>query len=99
MRKISFIFVVFVITIISLIGCNGNKPLKADDLIVKDQDNNYNPDINEYTIEVGLDTEDMSYTGKQRVIYINNTRDDLEEIYFHLYPNAFKTLEDRKSVV
>ena len=36
----------------------------------------------------------MSYFGKQNTLYVNNTDIDLEEIYFHLYPNAFKILEE-----
>lgn len=49
-------------------------------------------DLNEYIIEVDVDTENMSYIGKQRLSYTNNTGIDIKEIYFHLYPNAFKTL-------
>ena len=41
-----------------------------------------------------LDTESMTYEGKQTLMYTNNTDVDLEEVYFHLYPNAFKTLEN-----
>lgn len=50
--------------------------------------------INEYIIDVELNPSDMTYNGKQRVVYVNKTGTNLQEIYFHLYPNAFSTLEN-----
>lgn len=50
--------------------------------------------LNEYIIDVELNPTDMTYKGKQRIVYINKTGASLEEIYFHLYPNAFSSLED-----
>ncbi len=82
------------IIILSLVGCKQGKPLDADALIVKSLNGINESKISEYRIEVELDTKDMTYTGKQTVSYINNTDIDLEEVYFHLYPNAFTTLEE-----
>lgn len=43
-----------------------------------------------YTIDVSLDTENKALTGTETIIYRNNSTDILDEIYLHLYPNAFK---------
>jgi hypothetical protein len=48
-----------------------------------------------YYIEVELDTVHHFLNGKERLIYINNSPDTLPELYFHLYPNAYR---DRTSL-
>lgn len=45
---------------------------------------------NEYKIYIEFDPEQKKYVGKQTVNYINNEDVPLSEIYFHIYPNAFK---------
>lgn len=45
---------------------------------------------NEYKIDIEFDPAQKKYTGKQSVKYINNEDVSLSEIYFHIYPNAFK---------
>ena len=86
------LYIVLVLLIILLIGCNKGEALGIDTLIDTsiniDQDN-----INQYKIEVELDEENKSYRGKQWTTYVNNTTIPLEEVYFHIYPNAFKSLE------
>lgn len=79
---------------LSLTGCKDGKPLNADSLTNKSLNGINESKLNNYKIEVDLNTDDMSYTGKQNISYVNNTDIDLEEVYFHLYPNAFRTLED-----
>lgn len=77
-----------------LMGCKDGKQLNADSLTNKSLNGTNESKLNNYKIEVDLNTDDMSYTGKQNISYVNNTDIDLEEVYFHLYPNAFRTLED-----
>jgi hypothetical protein len=48
-----------------------------------------------YQIEVELDTINHFLTGKEKLIYMNNSPDTLHELYFHLYPNAYR---DRTSL-
>lgn len=49
--------------------------------------------IHKYEIEVDFNPINKTYTGYQRLTYVNNTKATLEEVYFHLYPNAYKRLE------
>ncbi|MFH1941736.1 MAG: M1 family aminopeptidase [bacterium] len=46
----------------------------------------------QYTIDVTLDVEKKALTGTETILYKNNSPDVLHEIYFHLYPNAFKDM-------
>lgn len=43
-----------------------------------------------YKIDVFLDTEKHVLYGKERITYINNSPNTLKEMYFHLYPNAYR---------
>jgi hypothetical protein len=44
----------------------------------------------DYTIEATLDTSKKMLKGKEKLVYTNNSPDDLKELYFHMYWNAFK---------
>jgi len=46
-----------------------------------------------YTISVKLDDENHFLHGKEQLIYHNNSPTKLTEIYFHLWPNAYKNNE------
>lgn len=59
-----------------IISCN-NKP---DD----------NAKLNEYQIEVVYDDNAKTLDGKMTVNYVNNSSGSLDELCFHLYPNAYR---------
>ncbi len=62
-------------------------------LITEELNNIKEDEINQYEIDIDFNPEEKTYTGSQTVLYINNEDIELGEIYFHLYPNAFKTVE------
>ncbi len=43
-----------------------------------------------YDMEIDVDAANFTYEGKQTITYTNNSPDELKEVYFHLYWNAFK---------
>lgn len=45
---------------------------------------------NEYIIDIEFNPVQNKYIGKQLVRYVNNEKVSLSEVYFHIYPNAFK---------
>ena len=47
----------------------------------------------DYKIEVTLDDSLHQLNGNLELLYTNNSPDELQEIYFHLWPNAFKNRE------
>ncbi|MBT8292729.1 MAG: M1 family peptidase, partial [Eudoraea sp.] len=44
----------------------------------------------DYIMEVSMDVENYQYTGTQRLVYTNNSPDELSRVYFHMYFNAFQ---------
>ena len=75
-----------------MIGCIGRAKLLPT-LIVDDYNDIELDKIDHYKIEVDFNPTNKSYSANQKVIYVNNTKDELKEVYFHLYPNAYKSAE------
>lgn len=48
---------------------------------------------NNYEIKVKLHTENKTLNCNEKINYVNNSMSTFENIYFHLYPNAYKTKE------
>nr|WP_300003742.1 M1 family metallopeptidase [Tissierella sp.] len=98
MKKIN-IFILLSLIILALAGCtskdDGSKDINLQTKTIIDEDLNglIVEDINHYKIDIKLDEKDKTYSGVQETRFKNKTGQPLKEIYFRLYPNAFKTLE------
>ncbi|NLJ78906.1 MAG: M1 family metallopeptidase [Tissierellia bacterium] len=79
------------ILIISITGCINIH--RSSTLIVDDYNGVDLDRIHHYRIEVDFDPMDRSYTADQTVVYMNNTGRALDEVYFHIYPNAYSNIE------
>ncbi|MCJ7468132.1 MAG: M1 family metallopeptidase [Maribacter sp.] len=44
----------------------------------------------DYTMMVDMNVENYQYTGTQKLVYTNNSPDELNRVYYHLYFNAFQ---------
>lgn len=44
----------------------------------------------DYTMEVDMNVKNYQYNGTQKLIYTNNSPDELSRVYYHLYFNAFQ---------
>lgn len=44
----------------------------------------------DYKMEVAMDVKTSRYTGKQQLVYTNNSPDTLKRVFYHLYNNAFQ---------
>ncbi|WP_295334119.1 M1 family metallopeptidase [Flavobacterium sp.] len=44
----------------------------------------------DYKMEVTMDVKSYQYSGKQELLYTNNSNDTLKRVYYHLYNNAFQ---------
>lgn len=62
-------------------------------LIVQDYNGIDINNINHYKIDVQFNPDEKIYIGNQEVLYVNNEKVPLNEVHFHLYPNAFKDKE------
>lgn len=44
----------------------------------------------DYVMEVAMNVDNYRYTGTQKLIYTNNSRDTLDRVFYHMYFNAFQ---------
>ena len=44
----------------------------------------------DYTMDVKMDVNTFNYEGTQKLIYTNNSPDNLEQVFYHLFYNAFQ---------
>ncbi len=44
----------------------------------------------DYTMDVDMDVKTYQYTGTQKLVYTNNSPDELGRVFYHLYYNAFQ---------
>ena len=54
------------------------------------QKNAYYQQYAKYKMDVEVDAKNFTYTGNQTLTYSNNSPDELNVVYYHLYWNAFK---------
>ncbi len=54
------------------------------------QNTDYYQQHAQYKMNVDVDAKKFTYQGNQEITYTNNSPDQLEVVYFHLYWNAFK---------
>ena len=43
----------------------------------------------DYNMDIDMDVETFQYKGTQKLEYTNNSPDDLNRVFYHLYFNAF----------
>lgn len=58
--------------------------------LLKGQKNNYWQQGVAYQMEIDMNVETNQFTGKQTLIYTNNSPDTLKKVFYHLYFNAFQ---------
>ena len=44
----------------------------------------------EYFMDINVDVSDFTFSGKQKLIYTNNSPDTINKVYYHLFFNAFR---------
>lgn len=44
----------------------------------------------DYTMDIDMNVKTYQYKGKQKLVYTNNSPDELTHVYYHLYFNAFQ---------
>ncbi len=46
--------------------------------------------LNNYEIDVTYNDEEKTLEGTEKITYVNNSKNNIKSIYFHIYPNVFK---------
>ncbi|OIQ41391.1 MAG: peptidase M1 [Bacteroidetes bacterium MedPE-SWsnd-G1] len=44
----------------------------------------------DYTMDIDMDVNTYQYKGNQKLVYTNNSPDDLDKVFYHLFFNAFQ---------
>jgi uncharacterized protein YxeA len=87
MKKIFFLL----LSIVMFISCAQTKEVnyvenKSTSII----NNSYWQQHADYTMDIDMDVNNYQYKGKQKLVYTNNSPDDLDRVFYHLYFNAFQ---------
>ena len=85
-KKLCLLIVIMMFVAIFSTGCN-------NDFVSK-----FSQSVSNYTMDISVDVENHTATVKQKVDYYNDSKDKLNNIYFHLYPNAFSETSVNKPV-
>ena len=64
--------------------------LLGSSLFLSAQNTGYWQQHVDYTMDVNMDVETYQYTGTQKLVYTNNSPDQLDRVFYHLYYNAFQ---------
>jgi len=59
-------------------------------LSLQAQQNGYWQQHVDYTMDVEMDVKNFRYTGTQKLVYTNNSPDELKRVFYHLFYNAFQ---------
>jgi len=73
------------------ISCAQTKGLKyVENKSTSILNNSYWQQHVDYTMDIDMDVNNYQYKGKQKLVYTNNSPDDLDRVFYHLYFNAFQ---------
>ena len=59
-------------------------------ILAHTQQNGYWQQHVDYTMEIDMNVENFQFQGKQKLVYTNNSPDELNEVFYHLQFNAFQ---------
>lgn len=83
MKKIALILTAAVL----LTSCNSSKNVVSDQ---STSSGTYWQQHVNYDMDVDMDVDRYQYTGKQKLVYTNNSPETLDRVYYHLFFNAFQ---------
>ncbi len=86
MKKLTFLS----LSIVFLIACAQSKQVTYHGKITPSVDDNYWQQHVDYTMDIDMNVNNYQYKGKQKLVYTNNSPDDLDRVFYHLYFNAFQ---------
>lgn len=103
LKKVSRIICIFTVIILLISGYSknilcaetfspSNPVIKSINSITPAVESNTKVNFpkNTYKLDVKLDTNLKTLTGEEKLTYVNKSKVPLREVYFHIYPNAYK---------
>lgn len=86
MRKLLFLL----LSVAMIASCAQSKEVSYDNKNTSNLSNGYWQQHIDYTMDIDMDVNNYQYKGKQKVVYTNNSPDELNKVFYHLYFNAFQ---------
>ncbi len=86
MKKTALLALSFVM----MMSCAQTKDLKSIVTNASNSANGYWQQHVDYTMDIDVDVDKYQYKGKQKLVYTNNSPDNLNKVFYHLYFNAFQ---------
>lgn len=86
MRKV----VTLLLGVVLIAACATSKSSSTPAVSTKNAVDTYWQQKAVYTMDIDMDVEKHQYKGKQQLVYTNNSPDELKNVYYHLYFNAFQ---------
>lgn len=74
---------------LNLFSCKTSKNVNDEDTSVKTKSTYWQQHV-DYQMDIDIDVNNYQYKGKQKLVYTNNSPDELYKVYYHLYFNAFQ---------
>ncbi|MDC3388554.1 M1 family metallopeptidase, partial [Flavobacteriaceae bacterium] len=74
---------------LNLFSCKTSKNVNDEDTSVKTKSTYWQQHV-DYQMDIDMDVNNYQYKGKQKLVYTNNSPDELYKVYYHLYFNAFQ---------
>src|SRR3982751_2005884 len=75
----------FSVMVVMILGAIGTVEAQVSQATKQESENS--TERNKYSIDFKIDLERLSYTGSERVRWINHGEKSVSVLYFHLYPN------------
>ncbi len=96
-RRRMLLFVLTFIFVLQLAGCSKFIKLPKEETVrpkqVETAEVKQTAAVNAYAIHAELNPEEKRLDATQQVVYVNSDKADLQELYFHVYANAFRKKE------
>lgn len=87
MRKVLFLALSFIM----MLSCAQTKEVytKTVEKTVENSNGYWQQKV-DYTMDIDMNVNNYQYKGKQKLVYTNNSPDELNKVFYHLYFNAFQ---------
>lgn len=86
MRKAVFLF----LSSILILSCSETKEVTYKEHKISSASNVYWQQHIDYTMDIDMNVNNYQYKGTQKIVYTNNSPDELKNVFYHLYFNAFQ---------
>ena len=74
---------------LNLYSCKTTQSVKEETITSNNKSTYWQQHV-DYQMDIDMDVNNYQYKGKQKLVYTNNSPDELSKVYYHLYFNAFQ---------